>query len=79
LHEGTPSLIDLANHAEKLNIFKDADTLLLIKDIRSQISHEYDDDNLKGIYNQIFELAHILKEDILKSKQFAYKYKWLKI
>jgi hypothetical protein len=77
LHEGTPSLIDLANSAEKLNIIKDADTLLLIRDIRNQISHEYDEENLNLIYNQIFELAYLLKEDIFKSKQFAYKYQWL--
>ena len=77
LHEGTESLIDLANRADKLNIINDADTLLLIRDIRNQISHEYDDENLNIIYNQIFELAHLLKEDIFKSKQFAHKYQWI--
>ena len=67
MHESTQSLIDLANRADKLNIINDADTLLLIRDIRNQISHEYDDENLNIIYNQIFELAHLLKEDIFKS------------
>lgn len=79
LHEGTLNLIDLANRAEKLNIIDNADVLLLVRDLRNQISHEYEDDNLKTIYSNIFKLAKLLEADIEKSKQFAIKYNWLEI
>lgn len=78
LHEGALNLIDLANRAEKLNLITNADTLLMIRDIRNQISHEYEDENLKIIYSQIFELAKWLESDIEKTRQFAGKYQWLK-
>jgi len=77
LHEGTSNLIDLANRAEKLNVINNADALLLVRDIRNQISHEYEDDNLNTIYSKIFILADSLRSDIEKSKQFAIKYEWL--
>lgn len=77
LHEGTLTIIDMANNAEKLNIVKNADILLIIRDLRNQISHEYEDENLNSIYNQIFEHSQRLLEDIKLTKLFAKKYNWI--
>ena len=79
LHEGKPTLIDLANRAEALDIIANADALLAIRDVRNQISHEYEDSGLISIYGQIFELAGLLEKDIELAKRFATGYGWLNV
>jgi hypothetical protein len=77
LHEGNLSFIDLAHRAEALNIISNADDLLMVRDVRNQISHEYDDSSLNMIYSRIFDLAQSLEADIENAKLFAVKYQWL--
>jgi hypothetical protein len=79
LHEGTLGIVDMANRAEAMDLITDADTLLMIRDVRNQIAHEYEDSGLNSIYGQIFELSQALQADIEKVKQFALKRGWLSL
>ncbi|MEI7813090.1 MAG: hypothetical protein WCJ01_11815 [Ignavibacteria bacterium] len=54
LHENPRSFIDKANLAEKLEIIPSADDIILIRDLRNEIVHEYILLELSRIYNEIF-------------------------
>jgi len=73
LHEDNKTLIDLANRAENLNMISNADNLLILRDIRNQISHEYEDENLNAIYSEIIESIEPFFADIDKTKAFIVK------
>ena len=70
LHEDNQTLIDLANRAESLNMISNADNLLIVRDIRNQISHEYQDENLNSLYAEIIESTEQFLSDIEKTKLF---------
>ncbi|GAB6076357.1 hypothetical protein [Desulfurobacterium crinifex] len=73
LREEKNTLIDVANYLEKLEIIENADELLLLRDTRNLIAHEYVLENVnelfKEVLNQtpkIFEISKRLKEFISK-------------
>ena len=73
LREEKNTLIDVANYLEKLEIVGNADELLLLRDTRNLIAHEYVLENVnelfKEVLNQtpkIFEISKRLKEFISK-------------
>ena len=58
--EEAKHIVDLANKAEKFEIIDHADTLIMIRDIRNQITHEYEDENLLKLYQEILQLSELL-------------------
>ena len=58
--EEAKHIVDLANKAEKFEIIDNADTLIMIRDIRNQITHEYEDENLVKLYQEILQLSEPL-------------------
>ena len=73
LREEKNTLIDVANYLEKLEIIENADELLLLRDTRNLIAHEYVLENVnelfKEVLNQtpkIFDISQSLKEFVSK-------------
>ena len=55
-------MIDTVNHAHKRGLFGNIDTVRQIKDLRNDISHEYIDDALQDLFEEIIKLTPSLIE-----------------
>jgi hypothetical protein len=71
LKEPQQSVIDKIHRAEKLGITESAETLLEIRDIRNEISHEYADTSLIQIFQDVLRLAPALKKASKKGMAFT--------
>ena len=58
--ESQGTLIDTVNHAHKRGLFEDIDTIRQIKDLRNEIAHEYIDDALQDLFEDIVRLTPLL-------------------
>ena len=74
LGEERPTLIDVANYLEKLKVIENADDLLLLRDIRNLISHEYVFENLRELYREVLKQTPKVFELSKKLKEFAGRY-----
>lgn len=72
--ENQGTLIDVVNRAEKRNFFENIEEFREMKDIRNEIVHEYLDDDLKPIFEDIRELSEKLLEIIDKSLKYGEQY-----
>ncbi|PHS41847.1 MAG: hypothetical protein COB07_02060 [Sulfurovum sp.] len=55
--ENQGTLIDTVNHAHKRGLFENIETIRQIKDLRNEISHEYIDDALQDLFEDIIKLT----------------------
>lgn len=55
--ENQGTLVDVVNNAHKRNLFSNIDELRIMKDIRNTIVHEYIEDNLVGIFEEVLEYS----------------------
>ena len=74
--ENQGTLIDTVNHAHKRGLFENIDIVRQIKDLRNEISHEYIDDALQDLFEDIMRLTPFLiqmAETTLKYTQQYHK------
>ena len=66
--ENQGTLIDVVNNAHKRGLFEDIDELRIMKDIRNTIVHEYIEDDLVEVFDEVLEytakLIHIINTTI---------------
>ncbi len=58
--ENQGTLIDTVNHAHKRGLFENIDLVRQIKDLRNEIAHEYIDDALQDLFEDIIQLTPFL-------------------
>ena len=58
--ENQGTLIDVVNNAHKRGLFQDIDQLRMMKDIRNTIVHEYIEDNLVDVFDEVLEYTEKL-------------------
>ena len=64
--ENQGTLIDVINNAHKRGLIDSVDRLRVMKDIRNTIVHEYIEDDLVDVFDEVLEYSKILL-DIMKS------------
>lgn len=62
--ENQGTLIDVVNNAHKRELFQDIQTLRLMKDLRNTIVHEYIEDRLTDVFEEVLEYSEALIEVI---------------
>ena len=72
LREEANTFIDRANLFEKLEIAR-AEDLILIRDLRNEISHEYKMADITEIFEAVIEYSEKLIEIVKRTKVFAEK------
>ncbi len=72
--ENQGTLIDTVNHAHKRGLFEDIDTVRQIKDLRNEIAHEYIDDALQDLFEDIVRLTPLLTEIAETTLKYTRKY-----
>jgi len=77
LHEAFLPFIDFVNIAEKIGLIANADNLLIIRDIRNQIAHEYIPDIIFDMIPEIIDMTYKLKINVEICKQFLENRKWI--
>ena len=58
--ENQGTLIDVVNHAHKRGLFEDIEELRMMKDIRNTIVHEYIEDALVEVFDEVLEYSEKL-------------------
>ena len=58
--EDWSSTIDMINKCEKISLINSAEDVLMIRDLRNSIVHEYAEDIIKEIYSDTLELSEKL-------------------
>jgi len=53
--ENQGTLIDVVNNAHKRGLFEDIEELRIMKDIRNTIAHEYIEDDLVEVFEEVLE------------------------
>ena len=76
LRENPKSFIDRANLAEKLDIISSADDLIVVRDLRNEIVHEYISSELSRIYTEVLNHYSNLIEAINTTKKFIEQRGW---
>ena len=67
--ENQGTLVDVVNNAHKRGLFDDIDELRIMKDIRNTIAHEYIEDELVGVFEEVLEYSEkliIILKDTLR-------------
>ncbi|MDJ0625614.1 MAG: hypothetical protein QNJ31_04515 [Candidatus Caenarcaniphilales bacterium] len=77
LHENIDTFIDRANFAEKIGLILSAERLILIRDLRNRIAHEYLPEDIHELIAEVFIHSENLINEINQSKQFIEKRNWL--
>lgn len=77
LHEAFLPFIDFVNVAEKIGLIANADDLLIIRDLRNQIAHEYIPELIFDLIPEIIEMTYKLEINIEISKLFFESRKWI--
>ena len=55
--ENQGTLIDIVNNAHKRGLFESVDELRLMKDVRNSIVHEYIEDDLREIFEEVIRYS----------------------
>ena len=74
LREEKNTLIDVANYLEKLEIIENADELLLLRDTRNLIAHEYVLENVNELFKEVLNQTPKIFEISERLKGFISKY-----
>ena len=77
LREDTVPLIDLLNRAEKLMIIISAEELLQMRDIRTQIAHEYLPEAVLELAKEVVVMTTLLQKNIEQTERFLRQRAWL--
>lgn len=56
LREDAATFLDKINLAEKLSLITSAEDLLAIRDVRNRIAHEYKQDKIEELFEEVLEL-----------------------
>ena len=72
--ESQGTLIDVVNNAHKRELFDDIEQIRTIKDIRNDISHEYIEENLKELFEDVLEYTPILIQIIQTTIKYTQRY-----
>ena len=67
--ENQGTLIDVVNNAHKRGLFDSVDEIRLMKDVRNTIAHEYIEDELLEVFDEVLKYSHVLKQ-IIKNTLF---------
>ncbi|QOY52701.1 hypothetical protein [Candidatus Sulfurimonas baltica] len=62
--ENQGTLVDVVNNAHKRGLFEDIEELRIMKDIRNTIVHEYIEDNLVEVFEEVLDYTAKLIEII---------------
>ena len=68
------TIIDVVNRAHKRNLFESVDEIREIKDIRNEIAHEYIQNDLCGIFNDVLRLTPKVSKLLENIKRYCEKY-----
>jgi hypothetical protein len=77
LHESFVPFIDMMNVGEKIGLLRSANELIVIRDMRNQIAHEYIPDALRDMVPEIIEMTQQLVENIDCCCHFLNERNWL--
>lgn len=58
--ENQGTLVDVVNNAHKRGLFEDIEELRIMKDIRNTIAHEYIEDELQNVFDEVLEYSEKL-------------------
>jgi uncharacterized protein YutE (UPF0331/DUF86 family) len=72
--EDIGTIIDIMNRAEKRGIVESADLLHTIKDLRNNIVHEYQIDEIAKFFKDIVKLSPVVLDIIKKVNEYCAKY-----
>ena len=73
--ENQGTLVDVVNNAHKRNLFENIDELRIMKDIRNTIAHEYIEDELSEVFEDVLEYTTVLISIINNTLQYIKKIK----
>lgn len=72
--EGTGSILDRINRAEKQGIIGNAEDVIEIRQLRNSIAHEYEIGHLQNLFSSCLEYAPILLADVERLKRYCQKW-----
>ncbi len=72
--ENQGTLIDVVNNAHKRNLFENVDEVRMMKDIRNTIVHEYIEDELIDVFDEVLEYSEKLIIIIKNSLKYIQKH-----
>jgi hypothetical protein len=72
--ENQGTLIDTVNNAHKRRLFDDIETIREIKDLRNAITHEYVDDALQDLFEEIMDLTPKLIRMVERTLDYTKQY-----
>jgi len=58
--ENQGTLVDVVNHAHKRGLFEDIEELRIMKDVRNTVVHEYIEDELAGVFDEVLQYSETL-------------------
>lgn len=68
--ENQGTLVDVVNNAHKRELFEDIDELRTMKDVRNTIAHEYIEDNLTDVFEEVLEYSEKLISIIITTRKY---------
>ncbi|MGE4512177.1 MAG: hypothetical protein AB7D43_13865 [Sulfurimonadaceae bacterium] len=71
--ENQGTLVDVVNNAHKRGLFEDIEELRIMKDVRNTIVHEYIEDELVGVFDEVLEYTEELIVIIKNSLEYIDK------
>lgn len=67
IQEDFTTFLDIAELAEKFEIIQSSSKLILIRDLRNQISHEYEESEIYNIFKEVIAIIPEFQEIIQKT------------
>lgn len=71
--ENQGTLVDVVNNAHKRQLFDDIEEIRIMKDIRNTIAHEYIEDELVNVFDEVLEYTKKLIEIINTTLKYMNK------
>lgn len=71
--ENQGTLVDVVNNAHKRGLFDDIEEIRIMKDIRNTIAHEYIEDELVDVFDEVLEYTEKLIEIINTTLKYMAK------
>ncbi len=73
--ENQGTLVDVVNNAHKRRLFEDIDELRIMKDVRNTIAHEYIEDELSEVFEEVLQYTQALIKIINNTLKYIEKVK----
>ena len=77
LHEPFVPFIDMMNKAEKMQVLRTADQIVIIRDLRNQIAHEYIPEAFQELAGDVIKYSKVLEENIDTTRLFLEDRRWI--